>query len=65
MSEDRDLTYLSRGRWHLLRNIAEPGEPEDWCNWYVSVPDAGQGQEAALAELLEQARKARVGTTSS
>jgi len=53
-TDGRDMAMLNRGRWYLWRNIARPGEQDDWCAWYVSVPDTGQDGEAALAELWQR-----------
>lgn len=54
--DERDMAVLWHSRWHLLRDISRADEVEDWCDGYVSVPDTGQGSEAALAQLLELTR---------
>lgn len=50
--DGRDMVILRRGRWYLYRNLEAGGD--DWVSWEVSVPDTGQGGEAALAEVWER-----------
>ena len=52
-----DAAILVQGQWRLLRNLAG-ADADDWVCWHVSVPDTGQGGEAALAELLAAAQEA-------
>lgn len=50
-TDGSDMAILREDGWSLWRNIARPGEPDDWCDWCVSVPDTGQDGPTALAEL--------------
>lgn len=51
-----DLVMRHQGRWHLWRDLAPHDDDDDWVCWQVSVPDTGQGGQAALAELREGQR---------
>jgi len=48
------MALLRDDRWLLFRNIARPGEMEDWVYWQCSVPDTGQTPDEALQQLIAQ-----------